>query len=698
MKTSAAAQRTPVAPIAPSIQTIETPPLSLRADFASKTFNDEARTVELIFSTGAPVERFDWFTGKRYIEKLSLDPAHVRIGRLNEGGPLLDSHSAWSVSDQLGAVVPGSVSLTKNEARATVRFSRRASVDPVWQDVKDGIIRSVSVGYRTYKVEETDDKDNKLPIRTAVDWEPFEVSMVPIPADAGAKARDGKTVDVNACQLVNTRAVATKETAMAIEMVSEGVAELNPLAGVERKAVVPPAEPTDADRAMEAERKRVQGIINACTVSRMTTAFQNRLIAEGTELVDAQNAVFDEMKKRGAADRGPGDGPSGVGAKFVGEDPLVHVRAGIENALLHRVRPKSSGDPKGFELTDQGRPFRGMGMLRVAEALLNSAGIRTSAMSKMQIAGLALGLEGRAGMHSTSDFSNLLADVANKTLRRAYDEAPQTWRPIARQITLPDFKAVKRLQLGEAPALQLVNEHGEFTFGTITEGKEEFQLATYGRRFAITRKALVNDDTDAFSRVPTMFGRAARALESDAVWYQILKNANMGDGNALFVDATHGNYTASGTVISVDNLAIAFGKMQKQTGADGVTYLNISPRYLAVPPEKIGLALQYTAQINPALASSVNPFAGMLVPISEPRLTGGVTFAGDTVAGSATAWYLASSPDQIDIIEYAYLEGEEGPMTESRIGWEIDGLEIKCREDFAAKVIDWRGLYKNVGA
>ena len=61
------------------------------------------------------------------------------------------------------------------------------------------------------------------------------------------------------------------------------------------------------------------------------------------------------------------------------------------------------------------------------------------------------------------------------------------------------------------------------------------------------------------------------------------------------------------------------------------------------------------------------------------------------------AWYLAADPAQIDIIEYGYLEGEEGPTIETRIGFDVDGIEIKCREDFAAKVLDWRGLYKNAG-
>ena len=77
-----------------------------------------------------------------------------------------------------------------------------------------------------------------------------------------------------------------------------------------------------------------------------------------------------------------------------------------------------------------------------------------------------------------------------------------------------------------------------------------------------------------------------------------------------------------------------------------------------------------------------------LSPISEPRLDN----------ASATAWYLAANPAQIDTIEYAYLEGQQGAYIETRNGFDVDGVEIKCRLDFGAKAIDWRGLYKNAGA
>lgn len=164
--------------------------------------NDEDRTVELTFSTGAAVDRFDWMSGKRYIEKLSLDPAHVRLDRLNAGAPLLDTHASYSVRDMLGSVVPGSAAIKGKQGRAVVQFSTRQEVDGIWQDVRDGRIRNVSVGYRVYAFEEVTPKGGGIPTRTAIDWEPHEISMVPMPADAGAQTRGDQRQAPHVCQIV----------------------------------------------------------------------------------------------------------------------------------------------------------------------------------------------------------------------------------------------------------------------------------------------------------------------------------------------------------------------------------------------------------------------------------------------------------------------------------------------------------------
>lgn len=91
----------------------------------------------------------------------------------------------------------------------------------------------------------------------------------------------------------------------------------------------------------------------------------------------------------------------------------------------------------------------------------------------------------------------------------------------------------------------------------------------------------------------------------------------------------------------------------------------------------------------PATVANVVPASiRSLAVIAEPRL--------DPASG-AVPWYLFASPSAIDTIEYAYLEGQDGVFIETRIGFDVDGVEIKARLDFGAKAIDWRGMHKNAG-
>jgi hypothetical protein len=631
-----------------------------------------------------------------------MDPAHVRLDRLNGGAPLLDSHSAYSVSDILGTVVPGSVQTTKKALLATVRFSKRASVDEIWQDVKGGIVRDVSIGYRVFAYEEKPGKGPGAPaVRTATSWEPFECSLVPIPADAGAKVRGEEPADANACEIVQP---APPEPAPATSEVTEARAETEPQESVaegeeampdQKRAaesfvadlsLTPPPkpaatpEPSDRDKGAEAERVRCMGIHKACRNARMPVALEEDLIAKGVTLEAAQTRILEEIATRDMAGT-PAPVAGATRVEVTGDDPFLVVRDGITEALLYKAHPyqpeRRDGfgrvveGERGFKLTDKGREYMGLKLLRIAERFLVTRGIRTERLNDNEIAGMALGLTRGDGMHTTTDFANLLADVAGKTLRQAYIEAPQTFSPITRRTFASDFKDIKRLQLGEAPALEVVGEHGEIKSGTVGEAKETYHLSTYAKKFAITRKALINDDLDAFSRLPLMFGRQARNIESDIVWACIT-----------------GNLDATGAAISVDSISAGRLAMRTQTGIDGTTYLNINPRYLIVPAALETLAQQFVTAITPAQASNVNPFVGQLQVIAEPRLD----------ANSTIAWYLAAAvADMQDVLELALLEGQDGPLVEQEVGFDVDGIKIRCRHDIGAKAIDWRGLYKNNG-
>lgn len=166
--------------------------LTRAAAFQPESINVEKRTAEMVWTTGARVQRVDWYNGQRYIEELSLEKEHVRMGRLKSGSaPLLNSHWSTDLRDVIGVVE--SASIKDGEGRAVVRFSDREDVEPIWRDVQNGIIRNVSVGYAVYRVEARKGKDD-IEIRRAVDWEPMELSLVPMGADPAAGIRAGGVV------------------------------------------------------------------------------------------------------------------------------------------------------------------------------------------------------------------------------------------------------------------------------------------------------------------------------------------------------------------------------------------------------------------------------------------------------------------------------------------------------------------------
>jgi hypothetical protein len=132
--------------------------------------------------------------------------------------------------------------------------------------------------------------------------------------------------------------------------------------------------------------------------------------------------------------------------------------------------------------------------------------------------------------------------------------------------------------------------------------------------------------------------------------------------------------------------------MRKMKGAQNEE-LNLAPAYLVVPAALEQTAYNLTsANFVPATATTQNEFrAGgrtAVEPVVEPILD----------ATSATAWYAVASSGAVDTVEYCYLDGAEGPVVETKPGWEVDGVEMKCRLDFAAKAIDNKGLHKSAGA
>jgi hypothetical protein len=664
---------------------IDLPLQGRMASVRAGSVDEAARTVEIIWTTGATVRRAR-FWDEAVDEELSLDPGMIRLDRLNAGAPFLNAHDAGSLASVLGVVVDGSARIASGQGTATIRFSERADVEPIFRDIAGGIIRNVSVGYRVHRYEITK-RDGGPELWRAVDWEPLEISAVAIGADPGARVRSetGAPHALNTCTLTRTNNQNTEaQMPDDIQPTAPAAAPATTTRAVDPTPAAPPPAPAPAPAtpnvdAIRAEAQRAAAdILTLCQRHGLDNIFAADLIGRGVSLDAARGAVLDQLAEGDAIGTRTG-ATVPAAARDTGATEIAY-RDAVTNALMHRHAPGL------HQLTEAAREFRGLNLLDMARHALERRGISTRGMSRMELATEALQKRAGPGYHSSADFPFILANVANKTLRSAYDSTPRTFTAWARQATIADFRPVQRTQLAGAPDLLRVPESGEFTYGTMGEGREVYALLTYGRIIGITRQTLINDDLDAFTRIPSAFGASAADLESDLVYSILTSNPLMSDGVALF-NSGHGNLGTAGA-ISETTLAEAYRLFGNQRGLEA-RQISVQPRYLITPPGTRSVeARKNVTATTPNAVAGVNAFAGRLEPIEEPRLI---------PAAGADPWFLAADPNRIDTVEYAYLDGSNGVYTETRMGFEVDGMEIKARHDFASKAIDWRGLYRNAG-
>lgn len=193
----------------PEGQQVMLPALYREAPIVAGSFNAESRTFEIMWSAGAEVPRMDWYSGTRYIEQLEVSDSAIRLGRLNSGrAPVLDSHQRWSLDNIMGVIEANSVRIEKGEAFAKVRMSARDDIAPLIADIRDGIIGNVSPGYVTHSYRE-EMRDGVL-YRVATDWEPMEVSFVPVGADPDAGRRNAATT--YPCKVIRAHADVQDDT------------------------------------------------------------------------------------------------------------------------------------------------------------------------------------------------------------------------------------------------------------------------------------------------------------------------------------------------------------------------------------------------------------------------------------------------------------------------------------------------------
>ena len=374
----------------------------------------------------------------------------------------------------------------------------------------------------------------------------------------------------------------------------------------------------------------------------------------------------EQAKDKLLAKLGANTTPSAAPTAYAGNGNIVGDS--VKQSLLARAGiDKDKADAKD-------NAYNAMTLRELARASLVDRGISVSGHNAMSMVGLAF-------THSSSDFGQILIDVAHKSLLKGWETATENFDQFTSHGTLTDFRPAKRVGLGDFGYLPQVGEGEEYTYGTIGDEGASVALATYGQLFSITRQAILNDEMHLLTKIPEKMGQAARATIAKLVFALLTGNAIAQDGKALF-DASHKN-TLTGAALDVTSIDKAIQLMNGFVNSRGEP-LAIEPEFMLLPTSLHTRAKQVlgSASVEGADANSgiINPIRDIVPALKSARLQ----------VADPKSWYLINK----EAIEVSYLDGIDTPYIEQQNGFTVDGVSTKVRIDAGVNVIDYRGIVK----
>nr|DAY08639.1 MAG TPA: major capsid protein [Bacteriophage sp.] len=422
-----------------------------------------------------------------------------------------------------------------------------------------------------------------------------------------------------------------------------------------------PTAPVDNTAQVQAELNKRNADIKA-VFAPFGSAHSDLLV----ECLGDLSITAEQAKDKLLAKLGAGTTPSAAVTPYADNGNIVGDS--VKQSLLARAGiDKDKANAKD-------NAYNAMTLRELARASLVDRGISVSGQNAMSMVGLAF-------THSSSDFGQILIDVAHKSLLKGWETAAENFDQFTSRGTLTDFRAAKRVGLGDFGHLPQVGEGEEYTYGTIGDEGASVALATYGQLFTITRQAILNDDMHLLTKIPEKMGQAARATIAKLVFALLTGNAKAQDGKALF-DTSHKN-TITNAVLDLANIDKGIQLMNGFVNARGEP-LAIEPEFMLLPTSMYtrGLQLIKSASVEGADANSgiINPLRDIVTPVKSARLQ----------AADEKSWYLINK----EAIEVSYLDGIDTPYMEQQNGFTVDGVSTKVRIDAGVNVIDYRGIVK----
>nr|DAO85790.1 MAG TPA: major capsid protein [Bacteriophage sp.] len=661
--------------------------------FEAREINETERTVHVSFSSEAVVPRF-WGT-----EVLCHDKDCVDLTRLTELGVSLFNHNRDKV---IGVIKNPILNEVEKRCHCDIYFDDDEDSDKIFQKVKKGILRGVSVGYQVDRWEEVKTGEVssngrfKGPCFVATKWTPLEVSIVSVPADTDVGVN--RTIEE-----VNKEIVQRTERREIMDL-----KELCRSLGIDYDKLIAQGLNDDAIRALcsSIQQKREAD----------EKEDEKKKSDEKAKADKKAEEEKNEKEKRAAeiASETQRSVEISTLCRDFGEDAIPYIKEGksveeVRSAILAKVKAERAALPGNVQIVDSERE-----KIRAAavDGLLLRSGVNIEkpadgannfrGMKMRDLAIECLEREGVSNAHRLNDddlfrravspdsqFTSILDNTVKKSMATAYKAAEPTYDKWCGKGSNSDFKEAAHYQLSEGGDLIQLSQSGEIKFDEMTDNKVTKKVLTYARGFGFTRQALINDDLSVLTKVPAAYVRAAMRGRNKLVYKLLGSNAAIYDGKALF-HADHKNKGTAGA-LSTQTLSELIKLMRKQKNIRGKETLNIKPEFLIVPA-----ALEATAA--QLLVSTADPAANNSGVANIYRNSMNLIVDAELDDYSETQYYVAANPADIDTIEVTYLNGNEQPILESQVGFDFVGIKWRILDDFGVTALDYRGLATNAGA
>ena len=643
--------------------------IQTRAKYEPSSIREDDKSVEFVLATDNPALMYK--SGLGYVNESLVAKGAVYP---RESVPILNCHDRYSIDKILGSVRD-----LKTEGEKLIGrlfFADTEEGSKAFELVKSGHLATGSVGYYRIKsiwIEENQStefngKTYNGPLLLTTEWGLDEFSLVPVPADEGATVRgkndngfeviekNKKESDIMPTKTNEEQQVQVEEVAEKTETVIENNGETLEKAKMEAGA-----------EACKRERERIMAINQVCEKFDCKE-IATRAINENLSVEETNKLVLEKLSRNSVP---LSQAKSNV--TLVADEKDKFTRAVTDGILLRA----------GIQLdkpADGAEHFRGFGFENIARVILQKNGDHTI-YGKMETLERVM----RAGSQSYSDFNYILDRSVKKAVMKGYNNAPATWRTWCSKGTLTDLESANRVALNDIPDLDLYEEGAEIKSKKLSDKGEQVQLNTYANKLILTRKAILADDMNLFSRIAVRIGlRCAQKIEKVA-FAALTSNPTMSDGNAVF-SAAHHNLLER-TVLSKDSLSLAFKAMRKQEDENG-SKLDIKPRYLLVSPDD-----EVTADV---LTTSINDVSTVFTLGNTNFFkNSGLIAISSAFIEQSQGFYLVAAPSDCDTIEVDFLDGRETPTIETA----DNENDILCRSwkyyfDVSAKALDFRGMTK----